>query len=97
MRGAWRTLPRIALFAAFCFAASAFAQFEGELDMKVTMKSGGGTMKISVGKPGFRNDLNTVMKTQDLEPDLAVGRVDRRICPSNRTRAQWGCFDIHRR
>ncbi|MBC8044959.1 MAG: DUF4412 domain-containing protein, partial [Rhizobacter sp.] len=46
-----------------CYAASAFAQFEGEIDMKTTSSQGGnGTSKIKVSKAGdFRIDASMTM------------------------------------
>ena len=60
-------------------AAPAFAQFEGELSMKLTMKDGSGTGKAYVSKAGARSELDiqtqkmpfkmtTLMKTAN--PDV---------------------------
>jgi hypothetical protein len=54
-----------ALFALLVSAAPVLAQFEGVLEMRTSMTTsdgegpGGGTMKIAVGKPGARIELNT--------------------------------------
>ena len=54
-----------ALLALLVSAAPVLAQFEGVLEMKTTMAgsdgegAGGGTMKMAVGKPGVRMELNT--------------------------------------
>jgi hypothetical protein len=56
-----------ALFALLLTAAPAVAQFEGVLDMKLTMDmrggggSGGGTMKVAVAKAGTRCEMNMQM------------------------------------
>jgi hypothetical protein len=38
-------------------ASSAFAQFEGVIDMKMSSKQGGGTVKTYVGKAGVRSEM----------------------------------------
>lgn len=56
------------LFALFVATSPAFAQFEGNLDMKMTMATkdgetggGGGTMNIAIGKGGTRCEMNMQM------------------------------------
>jgi hypothetical protein len=52
------------LFALLLAAGPAFAQFEGVLEMKMTMAAhgqevgGGGTMNVAVGKAGTRSEMN---------------------------------------
>jgi hypothetical protein len=56
-----------ALFALLLAAGPAFAQFEGVLEMKMTMAAegieggGGGTMKVEVGKAGTRSTVDMQM------------------------------------
>ncbi len=57
-----------ALFALFLAAAPALAQFEGVLEMKMTMSTaktakvgGGGTMNVAVAKAGARCEMNMQM------------------------------------
>jgi hypothetical protein len=57
-----------AVFALFLAASSAFAQFEGVLEMKMTMAnkdgevgSGGGTINVAVAKAGARSEMNMQM------------------------------------
>jgi len=40
-------------------AAPAFAQFEGELTMKMTMREGSGTGKNYISKAGVRSELTS--------------------------------------
>lgn len=53
--------------AVFLTAAPAFAQFEGLLEMKMTMTDpsgntqGGHTIKVAIGKPGLRSEMNMQM------------------------------------
>ena len=55
------------LFALLLAAGPAFAQFEGVLEMKVTMTAkggeggGSGTMNVAVGKAGTRSEMNMKM------------------------------------
>ena len=53
------------LFALLLAAGPAFAQFEGVLEMKMTMSGmggeGGGTMNVSVAKAGFRSEMDMKM------------------------------------
>jgi hypothetical protein len=55
------------LFALLLAAGPAFAQFEGVLEMKMTMAAkdgeggGGGTMNVAVGKAGTRSEMNMQM------------------------------------
>jgi hypothetical protein len=53
------------LFALLLAAGPAFAQFEGVLEMKMTMAvkggEGSGTMSVAVGKAGTRSDMNMQM------------------------------------
>jgi hypothetical protein len=55
------------LFALLLAAGSASAQFEGVLEMKMTMSAvggeggGGGTMNVAVSKAGFRSDMDMQM------------------------------------
>jgi hypothetical protein len=46
-----------AALAAVLITAPAYAQFEGELEMKMTSQAGEGLMKIAVGKNGVRNSM----------------------------------------
>ena len=54
-------------------ALPAWAQFEGVMDMKMTMtdesgaSQGGGNIQVSVGKPGFRSDLNMQMPQMSMK------------------------------
>ena len=62
-----------ALFALLLSAAPALAQFEGVLEMKMTMASkdaeggGGGTMSVSVAKAGIRSEMNMKMGPMDMK------------------------------
>jgi hypothetical protein len=38
-------------------SSSALAQFEGVIDMKISSKQGGGTVKTYVGKAGVRSEM----------------------------------------
>jgi hypothetical protein len=53
------------LFALLLAAGPAFGQFEGTLEMKMTMSGmggeGGGTMNVSVAKAGFRSEMDMQM------------------------------------
>ena len=53
------------LFALLLAAGPAFGQFEGTLEMKMTMSGmggeGGGTMNVSVAKAGFRSEMDMKM------------------------------------
>ena len=54
-------------------AGSAFGQFEGVLQMKMTMagmdgeKGGGGTMTVSVGKGGMRSEMDMHMGPMNMK------------------------------
>jgi hypothetical protein len=54
-------------------ALPAWAQFEGVMDMKMTLtdpsgaNQGGGDIVVSVGKPGFRSDLNMQMPQMSMK------------------------------
>ena len=52
-------------------AGPVFAQFEGVLEMKMTMAGmggeGGGTMNVSVGKAGSRSEINMQMGPMDMK------------------------------
>ncbi len=52
-------------------AGPVFAQFEGVLEMKMTMSGmggeGGGTMNVSVGKAGSRSEINMQMGPMDMK------------------------------
>lgn len=41
-----------------CFNFSAFAQFEGEIQMKISASEGGGTMTMFVGKSAIKTEMN---------------------------------------
>ncbi len=41
-----------------CLSGSAFAQFEGEIQMKITAAEGGGTMTMFVGKNAIKTEMN---------------------------------------
>ena|SRR5271168_3710406 len=71
-------------------ALPAFAEFEGVMDMKITMtdkdggNTGGGDVKVLVGKPGYRTEMNMqamqmtmkfVMLAKTDKPDLMY-RID---------------------
>ena len=61
------------LFALLLAGGPAFAQFEGVLEMKMTMSgmggegSGGGTMNVSVAKAGSRSEMNMQMGPMDMK------------------------------
>jgi hypothetical protein len=61
------------LFALLLAAGPALAQFEGVLEMKMTMttrdgeSSGGGTMNVSVSKAGTRSEMNMKMGAMDMK------------------------------
>jgi hypothetical protein len=52
----------LALLAATLIAAPARAQFEGELEMKVTSAAGEGSIMLAVGKAGIRNSMEIKTK-----------------------------------
>ena len=60
------------LFALLLAALPAYAQFEGVLEMKMTMAGkdgeagGGGTMNLAVGKAGTRSEMNMQMGTMGM-------------------------------
>jgi hypothetical protein len=62
-----------ALFVVLLAAVPAFAQFEGVLEMKMTVSGmggeggGGGTMNVSVGKAGSRSEINMQMGPMDMK------------------------------
>lgn len=49
------TLASTLLF--FSVSVEAFADFEGVMEMKMTMSRGTGTVKLAIGKPGVRSDI----------------------------------------
>src|SRR5215468_5394593 len=59
----------------------AFAQFEGTLDMKITMTEkdgsdhGGGAMKVCLGKPGFRTQMKMQMAGMGMDM-IMLGKTD---------------------
>ena len=59
------------LFALLLAAGPAFAQFEGVLEMKMTMSGmggeGGGTMNVAVAKSGSRSEINMQMGPMDMK------------------------------
>jgi len=61
------------LFALLLAAGPAFAQFEGVLEMKMTMAApggeggGGGTMNVAVGKAGTRSEMNMQMGPMNMK------------------------------
>src|SRR5215469_2457088 len=70
------------LFSTLLLSGSmAFAQFEGTLDMKVTMTDkdgadhGGGAMKICLGKPGFRTQMKMQMSGMGMDM-VMLGKTD---------------------
>jgi hypothetical protein len=68
------------------FALPAFAEFEGEVEMKMTGRSASGTMKLSVSGAGMRNEMsiqtpqfpmNMTMLFKKSSPDVAYTINDR--------------------
>jgi hypothetical protein len=61
----------LTLVALLLAAGPVFAQFEGVLEMKMTMAGmggeGGGTMNVSVGKAGSRSEINMQMGPMDMK------------------------------
>lgn len=61
------------LFALLLAALPAYAQFEGVLEMKMTIAGkdsdigGGGTMNVAVGKAGFRSEMNMQMGAMEMK------------------------------
>jgi hypothetical protein len=61
------------LFALLLAALPAYAQFEGVLEMKMTIAGkdsdigGGGTMNVAVGKAGFRSEMNMQMGAMEIK------------------------------
>lgn len=61
------------LFVLLISALPAAAEFEGVMDMKMTMtdtegnSTGGGTMKVAVGKPGVRSEINMQMSQMGMK------------------------------
>ncbi len=50
-----------------CFSLSAFAQFEGEIQMKITAAEGGGTMAMFVGKNAIKTEMNVSAEKMQMQ------------------------------
>lgn len=66
----------LATLSVLLFAAPASAAFQGQLDFKITMQGGAGTMKVLVGEAGVRTEMDMKARGQDIAITMVVKHAD---------------------